>query len=68
MAAGRDHLAGRLAGRGLDRDPAMWHDKDLYRPDAVVHAAVLAALAMARDALGEPTAAGQPRAAFRSEV
>ncbi|GAA2371784.1 hypothetical protein GCM10010404_28780 [Nonomuraea africana] len=31
----------------LDRQPALWHDKDLYSPRAVVRAAVLASLHLA---------------------
>jgi hypothetical protein len=42
MAAGRGR-AHLLAGPGAD-GPAMWHDKDLYLPTAIVHATVLAAL------------------------
>ncbi|MFB9839674.1 prenyltransferase/squalene oxidase repeat-containing protein, partial [Actinoallomurus acaciae] len=45
------------AGRGCDHlarfpahpdDPALWHDKDLYRPTAIVRAATLAALHLGR--------------------
>ena len=30
---------------GCDDEPALWHDKDLYRPTRIVRAAVLAASA-----------------------
>jgi hypothetical protein len=33
-----------LEYRDLDDDARLWHDKDLYRPVAVVRAAILAAL------------------------
>ncbi|MGH3382380.1 MAG: prenyltransferase/squalene oxidase repeat-containing protein [Actinoallomurus sp.] len=38
---GCDHLI--RSPRGVD-GPALWHDKDLYQPTAIVHAAILAAL------------------------
>jgi squalene-hopene cyclase-like protein len=43
------------AAAGVQRpeDPPLWHDKDLYRPEAVVNACVLAAL-YASDPLGSP--------------
>ena len=37
----------RADGGGAD-EPALWHDKDLYRPAAIVRAGVLAALHLAR--------------------
>ncbi|WP_245592573.1 prenyltransferase/squalene oxidase repeat-containing protein [Actinomadura rifamycini] len=36
-----------LAAPDDDAEPAMWHDKDLYRPAAIVRAAVISALALA---------------------
>lgn len=50
IAGGYRHLseairAGSVVGSG---DPPMWHDKDLYSPLAIVHAAVLAALHQAQ--------------------
>jgi halimadienyl-diphosphate synthase len=42
---GRAYLL-RSAGRA--EDPPLWHDKDLYLPKAIVRAAVLAALHLAR--------------------
>ncbi|WP_344845429.1 prenyltransferase/squalene oxidase repeat-containing protein [Nonomuraea dietziae] len=36
-----------LRGADLDSQPALWHDKDLYSPRAVVRAAVLASLHLA---------------------
>lgn len=44
VARGYDHL--RLAAQEA-RHPALWHDKDLYRPTAVVEAVILAALHLA---------------------
>jgi len=41
VTRGRDHL---LRSVGQATGPALWHDKDLYRPVAIVRAAVLAAL------------------------
>ncbi|WP_433329569.1 prenyltransferase/squalene oxidase repeat-containing protein [Spirillospora sp. CA-294931] len=45
-AAARPHLQRHLALRDGEEDdaPALWHDKDLYKPTAIVRAAVLAAL------------------------
>jgi halimadienyl-diphosphate synthase len=40
-ALGCDHLV--RSPRGVE-GPALWHDKDLYQPTAIVHAAILAAL------------------------
>ncbi len=62
IAHGYSVLSARLAGTrppdglstgdpDLGDDPAMWHDKDLYRPDAIVRGAVLAALRLAGDQL-----------------
>ncbi len=44
-ALGCERLLWSPAG---DEGPPLWHDKDLYRPDAVVRAAVLAALHLGR--------------------
>jgi hypothetical protein len=41
----------------VDRAPALWHDKDLYRPHAIVRAFVLAAI----DACQSSTEAGRGR-------
>ncbi|MFI0484236.1 prenyltransferase/squalene oxidase repeat-containing protein [Actinomadura sp. 9N215] len=48
------HLVRSLAGTEDDRadEPALWHDKDLYRPSAIVRAAVLGALHLARTRTG----------------
>ncbi|MFG1998836.1 prenyltransferase/squalene oxidase repeat-containing protein [Spirillospora sp. NPDC048911] len=53
VARGREHLAqalwdesGALAGE-LKDEPALWHDKDLYRPTAIVRAAIVASLHLA---------------------
>ncbi|RQX42612.1 prenyltransferase, partial [Micromonospora chalcea] len=35
---------------GCDDEPALWHDKDLYRPTQIVRAAVLAASGRAVEA------------------
>jgi halimadienyl-diphosphate synthase len=43
-ARGRAYLLARLDGATVADDPPLWHDKDLYRPTAIVRAAVLAAL------------------------
>ncbi|MEV6863657.1 prenyltransferase/squalene oxidase repeat-containing protein [Streptosporangium subroseum] len=52
-------LLGAVTDRGMAIDaPALWHDKDLYLPVAVVRAAVLGALSLARRALS--TMAGDP--------
>jgi uncharacterized protein YfaS (alpha-2-macroglobulin family) len=45
VARGYDYL--RRSHENLD-NPPMWHDKDLYQPIAIVRAAVLAALHLAR--------------------
>ncbi|MGC4805972.1 prenyltransferase [Micromonospora sp. DT233] len=37
---------------GRDGEPALWHDKDLYRPDVIVRAAVRAARHLLRARLG----------------
>ncbi|MDF5752029.1 prenyltransferase/squalene oxidase repeat-containing protein [Spongiactinospora sp. TRM90649] len=42
LARGRAFLLAGLDEKGAD--PALWHDKDLYAPGAIVRAAVLAAL------------------------
>jgi halimadienyl-diphosphate synthase len=47
---GCDHLVRYPAGPD---DPSLWHDKDLYRPAAVVRAATLAALHLGRRHLGD---------------
>ncbi len=41
---------------GRDGEPALWHDKDLYRPAVIVRAAVAAA----RHLLRAATAGGAP--------
>lgn len=47
IARGREYLL-----RSEQHDaPALWHDKDLYRPTAIVRASVLAALKLAADSL-----------------
>ncbi|WP_326821870.1 prenyltransferase/squalene oxidase repeat-containing protein [Streptosporangium sp. NBC_01756] len=48
-------LLGAVAGRGAPTDaPALWHDKDLYLPAAIVRAAILGALHLAGHALRAP--------------
>ncbi|MDZ5444090.1 prenyltransferase/squalene oxidase repeat-containing protein [Micromonospora sp. 4G57] len=54
VAAGRHRLS-ELDGR--DGEPALWHDKDLYRPTLIVRAAVLAAL-WTGDATGDAAPLG----------
>jgi halimadienyl-diphosphate synthase len=44
-ARGRAYLQATIDRPG----PALWHDKDLYRPAAIVRAAVIAALHLGRD-------------------
>ena len=44
-ARGCDYLVWSQAGPD---DPPLWHDKDLYRPTAIIRAAVLAALHLGR--------------------
>ncbi|WP_246278109.1 prenyltransferase/squalene oxidase repeat-containing protein [Phytohabitans rumicis] len=50
VARGYPHLVGAVRRRsvGGSADPAMWHDKDLYLPRAIVRAAVLAAVHQAQ--------------------
>jgi hypothetical protein len=43
LRAAYPHLIAGLH-RPVEREPALWHDKDLYRPHAIVRAAVLAAI------------------------
>ena len=43
MRAAYPHLVAGLHDP-VDRAPALWHDKDLYRPHAIVRAFVLAAI------------------------
>jgi hypothetical protein len=45
VARGRDWL---LAAPDWADGPALWHDKDLYLPGAIVEAAILSALHLAR--------------------
>ncbi|MEV4760047.1 prenyltransferase/squalene oxidase repeat-containing protein [Micromonospora sp. NPDC049559] len=45
-------LAYLEASAGKQLDPPLWHDKDLYRPTAIVRSAVLSVLARARRQLG----------------
>jgi halimadienyl-diphosphate synthase len=54
VARGRDYL---LRPGDESRYPPLWHDKDLYRPDAIVRAAVLAAMHLTRpnDGSGQNT-------------
>jgi hypothetical protein len=48
LRAALPHLV--AAAHGLDpQEPALWHDKDLYRPHAIVRATVLAAIHAAID-------------------
>ncbi|GGV11086.1 hypothetical protein GCM10010182_34110 [Actinomadura cremea] len=47
---GCPHLLRALAEPDDDAEPPMWHDKDLYRPSAIVRAAIISALALAEDA------------------
>ncbi|MBE1531649.1 prenyltransferase/squalene oxidase repeat-containing protein [Actinomadura algeriensis] len=44
---GRPHLLRSLTEPDDAAEPSMWHDKDLYRPAAIVRAAVISALAAA---------------------
>jgi hypothetical protein len=55
---GRTHLLRSLASSGdADADePALWHDKDLYRPAAIVRATVLGALRLTE--AGRPATVG----------
>ncbi|QFG27274.1 hypothetical protein F7P10_24470 [Actinomadura sp. WMMB 499] len=47
---GRPHLRRSLAAPAdADDEPQMWQDKDLYRPAAIVRAAVIAALSLVED-------------------
>jgi hypothetical protein len=48
VARGDAYLQARWSDAGLANDPALWHDKDLYRPDAIITAAVLAAMETVR--------------------
>ncbi|MFI1193627.1 prenyltransferase/squalene oxidase repeat-containing protein [Micromonospora sp. NPDC020750] len=43
---------------GRDGEPALWHDKDLYRPAVIVRAAVVAARHLVRAGAGDGTAEG----------
>ena len=47
-----------LRTRGWSDGPALWHDKDLYRPEAIVRAGILSALHLARPDQALPGAAG----------
>ncbi|GAA1795470.1 prenyltransferase/squalene oxidase repeat-containing protein [Actinomadura chokoriensis] len=49
----------RNADPGEPDEPALWHDKDLYRPAAIVRAGTLAALHLARTAAASAPADGQ---------
>jgi short subunit dehydrogenase-like uncharacterized protein len=52
VARGYAYLAPRAAeGAGEHDAVRLWHDKDLYRPTAIVRAAVLAALHLAPDGI-----------------
>jgi hypothetical protein len=44
ITRGNRYLRERVVAKSLPEGPAMWHDKDLYRPDAIIEGAVLAAL------------------------
>ncbi|NES16638.1 prenyltransferase [Micromonospora sp. PPF5-17] len=46
-----------LAASGDEEGPALWHDKDLYRPTLIVDAAVFAAQRLAQLAVGAEPAA-----------
>jgi len=48
--------------RATDDEPALWHDKDLYRPIAVVRASVLAALRTTRRTAARVEPPPRPRA------
>jgi hypothetical protein len=71
VSCGRAWLLGWTGG-GLyrtvpdDDEPALWHDKDLYRPAAIVRAAVLSALLATRRT--NIRAAGVPAAPLLSTV
>jgi hypothetical protein len=47
-----------LCGRSADDGPALWHDKDLYRPGLIVRAAGVAAVHLARTAVATRRAGG----------
>jgi hypothetical protein len=51
VARGRDYLRDTFDEPG----PALWHDKDLYRPAAIVRAFTIAALHLAGPGVGEPS-------------
>lgn len=68
---GVDEPTARAVARGcqwldtVDRDddgPALWHDKDLYRPSLIVRAAVLAAIWQGRARAGQEPIATVPSA------
>ncbi len=50
LARGYPHVSRSFQGRPVDRtgDPPMWHDKDLYSPEAIIRSAMLAALHQAQ--------------------
>jgi hypothetical protein len=48
------HRSRSSADPGEADEPALWHDKDLYRPAAIVRAGTLAALHLARTAASAP--------------
>jgi hypothetical protein len=45
---------------GTDGEPALWHDKDLYRPSLIVRAAVLAATWWGRTSAGPESVEAEP--------
>ncbi|MEU1590484.1 prenyltransferase/squalene oxidase repeat-containing protein [Micromonospora sp. NPDC005710] len=53
---GREYLEANVEGRRVA--PALWHDKDLYFPEMIVNAAVLAAQHIASVRQRDPSAAG----------
>ncbi|MEV7006978.1 prenyltransferase/squalene oxidase repeat-containing protein [Streptosporangium sp. NPDC051022] len=55
VARGYRSLLASVTGHGEPVEaPALWHDKDLYFPAAIVRAAILGALHLARRALSQP--------------
>ncbi|MQY06061.1 Ent-copalyl diphosphate synthase [Actinomadura sp. RB68] len=47
-----DLLSSALTGDAADEPPALWHDKDLYHPTAIVRAAVLVSAHLLQSATG----------------
>jgi hypothetical protein len=50
LMRGYSHVSRSFQGRPVNRsgDPPMWHDKDLYLPEAIIRSAMLAALHQAQ--------------------